>query len=140
MQQTQNYKLNLLETSDVFSPNPLNENMEKVEAAIAAEAAALDQRVTVLEAHRIVSGSYAGIDNGTGLPQDIMLGFTPKLVVAKREGINYSLTDTTAIAGLVTQDNHGEIIKIIDGGFQVNRSMNNSLNTLGVTYYFFAVG
>ena len=40
MQQTQTYKLNLIETSDTFSPAPLNENMEKVEAGISAEAAA----------------------------------------------------------------------------------------------------
>ena len=36
MQQTKNYKLNLIETSDTFSPAPLNENAEKTEAALAA--------------------------------------------------------------------------------------------------------
>lgn len=34
MQQTGTYKLNLIETSDTFSPNPLNENTEKLEKAL----------------------------------------------------------------------------------------------------------
>lgn len=40
MQQTDKYQLNLIESSDTFSPAPLNENAQKLEAAIAAEAAA----------------------------------------------------------------------------------------------------
>ena len=36
MQQTETYKLNLIETSDPFSPEPLNKNMEAVEAQLAA--------------------------------------------------------------------------------------------------------
>ena len=37
MQQTNQYKLNLIEKTDTFSPDPLNENTEKVEAQLAAE-------------------------------------------------------------------------------------------------------
>ena len=37
MQQTNQYKLNLIEKTDTFSPDPLNENAEKVEAQLAAE-------------------------------------------------------------------------------------------------------
>lgn len=37
MQQTSKYKLNLIETSDRFSPDPLNENAEKLETQLAAE-------------------------------------------------------------------------------------------------------
>lgn len=50
MQQTDKYKLNLIEKTDTFSPDALNENMEKVEGSITAEAAALDQRLQVCEA------------------------------------------------------------------------------------------
>ena len=64
MQQTKTYKLNLIETSDTFSPDPLNENTEKLEAEVSAEAAArqssdaaLEARVTVLEARRFVAGT-----------------------------------------------------------------------------------
>ena len=41
MQQTTTYKLNLIETDDVFSPEPLNQNARKVETALADGAAAL---------------------------------------------------------------------------------------------------
>lgn len=34
MQQAEMYKLNLIETSDVFSPAALNENTQKVEAVV----------------------------------------------------------------------------------------------------------
>ena len=36
MQQTETYQLNLIETSDTFSPAPLNENAQKLEAALTA--------------------------------------------------------------------------------------------------------
>ena len=87
MQQTEKYKLNLIEKGDVFSPDALNENARKVEEAIAAEAAAqgqaraadiaaLDQRLQVFEAHKLVIGS-AGED------EKIYLGFTPKVLFVK---------------------------------------------------------
>lgn len=41
MQQTNLFKLNLIESGDTFSPNPLNENMELVEAALQAQAGSL---------------------------------------------------------------------------------------------------
>ena len=34
MQHTDKYKLNLIENSDAFSPDALNENMQKLEAAL----------------------------------------------------------------------------------------------------------
>ncbi|MBD5099069.1 MAG: hypothetical protein HDT35_05910 [Clostridiales bacterium] len=69
MQQTETYKLNLIESSDTFSPDPLNENMEKAEEALDG----LNQRVTVLETHKIVTGFH----EGTGF---VDLGFTPVVV------------------------------------------------------------
>ena len=39
MQQTEKYQFNLIEGSDPFSPEPLNANMEKTEAALTAQAA-----------------------------------------------------------------------------------------------------
>ena len=46
MQQTTTYKLNLIETDDVFSPEPLNQNTRKVEAALSDAAAALASETT----------------------------------------------------------------------------------------------
>lgn len=92
MQQTNKYKLNLIEKDDTFSPDPLNDNMEKVEEALeretgarqaadAAEAqaradadAALDTRLQTIEAHKIVFGSA----NNTSTTAN--LGFTPLLL------------------------------------------------------------
>lgn len=84
MQHTDKYQLNLIETSDTFSPEALNENAQKLEQAISAEAAAqdqaraadiaaLDQRLQVFEAHRLVIG---GAKEG----EKVYLDFTPKVL------------------------------------------------------------
>ena len=81
MQHTDKYKLNLIEISDAFSPDALNENTRKVEDVLAAQAAAetadgaLDQRLTVLEGRRLVVGAYTG--NGDKNGMHVELGFTP---------------------------------------------------------------
>lgn len=86
MQHTDKYKLNLIEISDAFSPDALNENTRKVEDVLAAQAAAeaaaretadgaLDQRLTVLEGRRLVVGTYTG--NGDKNGMHVELGFTP---------------------------------------------------------------
>ena len=54
MQQTQNLKLNLIETSDPLSPAPLNENTSTLDAALAD----VSQRVVSLENCRLVMGRY----------------------------------------------------------------------------------
>lgn len=92
MQQTNKYKLNLIEKDDTFSPDPLNDNMEKVEEALERETAArqaadaaeaqaragadsaLDRRIQTIEAHKIVFGSA----NNTSTTAN--LGFTPLLL------------------------------------------------------------
>ncbi len=87
MQHTDKYQLNLIETSDPFSPDPLNENAQKLEQAISAEAAAqdqaraadiaaLDQRLQVFEARRLVIGSAKE-------GEKVYLDFTPKALIAK---------------------------------------------------------
>ena len=86
MQHTDKYKLNLIEISDAFSPDALNENTRKVEDVLAAQAAAeaaaretadgaLDQRLTVLEGRRLVVGAYTR--NGDKNGMHVELGFTP---------------------------------------------------------------
>ena len=137
MQQTETYQLNLIETSDTFSPAPLNENTQKLEGIIAAgtsaEAqaradadAALDARVTVLEGRKIVAGIYIG--NGASATATIHLGFTPIAVIAQPPN-NFP---RMAVQGTGSND----IIKIVDGGFQVTSSY---LNENYGTYRYFAV-
>lgn len=82
MQQTTSRKFSIIESSDPFLPEALNDNTRKIEAALDAHetqtqaaADALDQRVTVLERPRITWGHYKG--DGT-VGRIIPLPFTPK--------------------------------------------------------------
>ena len=120
MQQTNKYKLNLIEKDDTFSPDPLNDNMEKVEEALEREAAArqaadateaqaradadaaLDTRLQTIEAHKIVFGSA----NNTSTTAN--LGFTPLLLyVTGMNGAIWIHKDYHPYSGLY----------IVEGGF-----------------------
>ena len=134
MQQTETYQLNLIETSDTFSPAPLNENTQKLESQLRAVGAALDTkaaaddhadldaRVTALEAHKVVAGTYTG--NGT--TATIHLGFTPIFVIAEP----FNNFPRMAIRG-----HEGGGLSIVEDGFQVSGTY---LNYPG-TYKFFAI-
>ena len=88
MQKTEKYQFNLVEPSDTFSPDPLNQNMEAVEQALDglsgrsddgdAQTAALSARVAKLEQHRFAVGSYKGV--GMHLISCDYVNFTPVLV------------------------------------------------------------
>ena len=83
MQQTETYKLNLIESSDPFLPNALNENTRKIEEVMrdktdAADHAALDIRVAELEKIQLACGCFIG-DGVAG--RIIPLGFKPVAVL-----------------------------------------------------------
>lgn len=63
MQQTKKYQFNLIEGSDPFSPQPLNENMEKTEAAFAAQQADAAAQFAALP--RMHLTSYTGDGQAT---------------------------------------------------------------------------
>ena len=151
MQQTKTYKFNLIEPSDTFSPDPLNENAQKLEAALgtkadtaqtAAAAAALEQRVQVLELHKMAAGYYIGDGGQSDKAQFIDLGFTPAIVVTDLP----NQTHTNPI--LCTQDYPGASISIVPGGFKVylstptisdSNANHNSLNTKDRKYRYLAL-
>ena len=128
MQQTNKYKLNLIEKDDTFSPDPLNDNMEKVEGALegvtvhadagdAAEAQAradadadLDQRIQVFEAHHVAVGTYTPQKNTV---TNVDIGFSPSLILIHALGT----TDTCGV--LMAGYNHPNG-KITSNGFQVD--------------------
>ena len=101
MQQTEKYKLNLIEKNDTFSPDPMNENMEKVEGALETKAdfAAINVRVRELEVHKFIVGktTQGGTEN---------LGATPKALLIS--GSYVSL-----IMGSYTNG----YVRLVDGGF-----------------------
>lgn len=120
MQHTEKYRFDLIERDDVFSPDALNGNMEKVEGALKAETgarqaadaaeaqaradadSALDRRIQTIEAHKIVFGS-AG--NGSTTAN---LGFTPLLLyVTGMNGAIWIHKDYHPYSGLY----------IVEGGF-----------------------
>lgn len=69
MRQTEKYQFNLIDPEDHFLPDPLNENMEKVETAISA-------------CPHIVAGSYVGTGTyGSNNPCTLTFDFEPKLVM-----------------------------------------------------------
>ena len=101
MQQTKKYQFNLIESSDPFSAQPLNDNMEKVEAALDAADAAVKAAVkaadTAVAAHRTevnaaLSAQAAQVDGraqfavvrrtGDGGPSyTVTFPFQPKVVM-----------------------------------------------------------
>ena len=133
MQQTDTYQLNLIETSDNFSPEPLNQNTQKLEQALSAETAqrtaadaALDSRVTALELHKIAYGTYTG----NRINRTFQVGFTPQavLIICERNslcGLAYTGQPSTAPA-----------ISIITGGFSVASSA--SVNSTSLEYQYMA--
>ena len=129
MQQTQNYKLNKPETTDPFTPAPLNENADKLEGALTA----LDERVTTLEAHKIAAGCF----KGNGGTQTIELGFTPIAVfITHRSAIQY----TFAVTDFPSYPEKGtaHVVTIVENGFVVRYS--SVINSSGGDNAYFAIG
>ena len=115
MQQTQNLKLNLIETSVPLSPAPLNENADTLDAALAD----VSQRVVSLENCRIVMGRY---DSGQKL---IDLGERPLAVMVMGRNSYYSYVGF--VTGDSTTNSQNSVdLEIVDNGFQVGGYLNGS--------------
>ena len=119
MQQTEKYKLNLIESSDPFLPEGLNQNTQKIEDAMTAHEAAVDarmdatdQRVAVLEGRKLVYGWYTWT-NGSVYPTNhpVQLSFTPRFVVAQCDSSTYFIVDDHVTGN--------SSLTIIDGGFNL---------------------
>ncbi len=142
MQHTDKYKLNLIEKDDVFSPDALNENAEKVESLLVslangdreeAEAReALESRVIALEAKKVVTGTYVGEGAVSfNTPHVISLSFTPLAVIVQGDAI---------VTMLALQGAPCPSMKIIDGGFSVIRGQTSDMDVLNHVYRFLAFG
>ena len=106
MQQTEKYKLNLIEPSDPFLPKGLNENTQKIEEVLQTHmegpVADLENRVTVLEGHRFAYG----LVTGDGV---MHLGFKPLAVLTNQRTTHVS---TMSVLG----ENHSDL-KLTEDGF-----------------------
>jgi len=90
MQQTQTYKLNLVEPSDPFTPDALNRNTQKIEDAMVIHEGVVDKRmdgletrIVALEGKKVAVGGYTGTYNydsatAAAISQDLVCGFRPR--------------------------------------------------------------
>ncbi len=142
MQQTQTYKLNKPGIDDPLAIAPLNENADTLERELTrvdTEKAALDARVTVLEADkvRLILGSYVGSGKNDKETQNVQLGTTPKAVFFPNGGRSpYMIVPGTPIFDSYCNMN---IAEIVEGGFQVVRDRHSDFNINGTTYHFLAL-
>ena len=149
MQQTETYKLNLMEGSDHFSPQPLNENMEKVDTVLGTLAAG--------QLHAAL-GTYTGTgDCGSSAPNTLTFDFEPKLVIIVGENrlgvfvrgstqglVSYFYPDTYRDVESVTWSGNTMrwyILKSYGDGVTYSSVFgHNQLNTANCTYYYYSVG
>ena len=125
MQQTDKYKLNKPGADDPLSVAPLNENADKIEAAIQTETAALSQRIAALEERHTVLVEYTG-DGTQG--RVIQTGFTPA-------GGVYINPFYNKVAFLTPGDAPGLTPAIVEGGVLVPNSQPNfQYNAQGTKY------
>lgn len=130
MQQTTKYKLNLIERDDPFLPEGLNENTRKLEQVVSQHLEGMDQRVAVLEAHKVVMGTYQGTykTDGTGIDeQHIHIGFCPHFVVAWYQSGIYPALFTGAGQTASCMRSAGDGVYVM-----------SAANSIGQTYSFFA--
>lgn len=126
MQTTEHYDLGLLEAGDPVSYQDLNDNTEKIDAAIAA-----------VPVKHFAVGSYTG----TGSPSTVTLGFAPKAVF-----VTSILNRNFVIPGQPITDYSSEakvyvnILYITGNGFGVGHGSNTGFDSVGATYSYVAIG
>lgn len=118
MQQTEKYKLNLIESSDPFLPDALNANTQKIEEVVSGHLEAMDQRVTVLEGFHFTCGFYTGTGE---VSQTISLPFTPRVVIVANGG-----RFDSDYGGISVRAGNGENkqIKLKENGFDAKGGCN----------------
>ena len=153
MQQTSKYQFNLVDATDDFSPDPLNQNAEKTETLIAGVESDLAALTTAVGegGHncRIAFGSYQGTGTyGAGSPNSLTFDFCPVAVcVGSSQRASFSGWPTVFLRPCpvsppdvsggstmaVSWSNHG-----ISWYTTVHSDSQN--NSAGYTYYYVAVG
>ena len=124
MQQTEKYKLNLIESSDPFLPDALNANTQRLEEVVSGHLEDMDQRVTVLEAKQFAYGSFRVPSMGAAT--DVPLPFKPVAVLVVESEYNSWLSVQGAESGVGPH--------LQEHGFQAQ-----GLES-GVTYRYIAFG
>ena len=149
MQQTTKYQFKLIEGSDDFSPQPLNDNVEKMEevlteldTAIVVVQSAMDEVADAFTPTNMpyVTGSYTG--DGSTTNRTINLGFKPKLVIitGTSRSSSYEAEALTRFALIGPSGASGTIADMTSTGFVVKNSgfQYPQLNVNGCAYAYVA--
>lgn len=161
MQQTDKYQLNLIEPSDSFLPDGLNENTQKLEDVLFNTLSAQDTKVNSWMAEvakqvgrggktaRIAWGSYVG-DNtcGEDHPTRHMFDFCPVLIIvgSESEFMRKEGRPSVFIRPLakVYMPSLGQAITTnvhwTENGVWYYTGNSNHQNNYSMTYYYFAIG
>lgn len=158
MRQTEKYKLNLPDGGDRISTKPLNENMEKVEAAILEAMAYGASELTKAVGSggynaRIAFGSYTGNGrSGEDWPTGLEFDFKPVLVQIMGQDRRELLPPlvrgcTKTVVRVFSADEHDETISVEWGDRSVSwyneyygKSDSVQMNESGRKYYWVALG
>lgn len=150
MQQTSKYQFNLVDATDDFSPDPLNQNAQKTETLIAGVENDLADLVTEVGAGghtcRIAFGSYQGSGTyGAGSPNSLSFDFYPVLVMLQGVGMQNN--------GIMVRGSNMGTSTWSGGGGPLTAAWTNSSvswysedgasfqnNISGITYFYAAVG
>ena len=143
MQQTNTYQLNLVESTDTFSPQPINENTEAIDALFKT------QQLSIEACAKMAVGSYTGTGtSGAAAPNTLTFGFTPKvlLVLASTAGLwneyQSSMLLIHPMTTGVTGSQTGSRVTITWGENFVSWYGSDYIFQMNSerTYYYFAIG
>ena len=146
MQYTSQHQFNLVESGDTFSPTPLNENMEKVEAALSAAATAVDTKIATALAALGVGGSTCRIAHGsftgTGYkPRTITFEFKPLVVfLVCPESSAAPALGTTLIRSAQKGSGSVSAVSWADRSITYGSTSSDSFNSSSQTTYYVAIG
>lgn len=150
MQHTSKYQFKLIEGTDSFSPDPLNDNMEKVEEQFEAVEEDLANLAATVGAHgetaRIAFGSYVGTGTyGADNPNSLTFGFTPAVVLLAAANVTYGVPTVLlrSMPALPGPSGSMTINLTWDGDSLSWYAVNNANaqgNQEGATYYYVAIG
>ena len=146
MQQTTKYQFKLIEGSDDFSPQPLNDNVEKVEDVLSGMESTMEDALEEMET--AVCAAYspdnkpyvAGNYQGTAMQQHISLGFLPSALVI---GQNLSSSDEAhyGTCTLIIGSGLYDRVLIMDNGFTLLSNASDefpSVNRAHCSYFYIA--
>ena len=140
MQQTDKYKLNKPGVDDPIAIATLNENMDKVEGALAMldeTAAGHEARIAALEVKKLAVGHYHGDDAPS---RTIEVGFTPLAVLIHVTNSSHSMYGSISLLDIDGEHKTSREFTVVENGFTVYKSDYTHFNHSSYEYNYIALG